>query len=158
MAAKAAFLILVLASLLGGCGVFSANAPRPDAVPAAMPLTADNVSVVRAAVAAAKVRAARPEGREEYVRYARQVYAAAVPSPWAAAATTETALAGAKAGNHVAREYLTVMVYDLQLQAAMEGANLAVEDWRAVYVGSGIMSDAGFTGYAAMSRRGTVLP
>jgi hypothetical protein len=158
MAAKAAFLVVMLTMLLGGCGLFPAKPPETAPVPAAMPLTSDNVGMLRTAVAAAKIKAARPEGRDAYVRYARQVYAASVNSPWSATATTETALASAKAGGDPAREYLTIMVYDLQLQAAMEGASLSAEDWRAVYVGSGIMTDAVFTGYVAMSRGGKVLP
>mgnify|MGYP001191718931 CR=1 FL=1 len=158
MAAKAALLVLILAMLLGGCGTFAAKPSDTAVAPASMPLTADNIATVRASVVAAKARALRPDGRDAYVRYARQVYAAAVPAPWSAAATTETALASAKAGKNTAREYLTIMVYDLQLQTAMEGANLSAEDWQSVYVGSGIMTDAAFTGYAAMSRGGKVLP
>lgn len=157
MSVKAAVLVMLLATLLGGCAL-SAKPSGTAAGPASMPLTTDNVATVRAAVVAAKAKAQRPDGREAYVRYARQVYASAVPAPWSAAATTETALASAKAGKNAAREYLTIMVYDLQLQTAMEGASLSAEDWQAVYVGSGLMTDAAFTGYAAMSRGGKVLP
>jgi hypothetical protein len=156
MAAKAALILLVLATLLGGCGL-SAPGPKTLDGPQSMPLTAENVATVRAGVDRAKATAQKAGSRDEYVRYARQVYAAAV-TPWSAAATTETALASAKAGNVHAREYLTVVVYDAQLQAAMEGVNLSVDDWKAIYVGSGIMTDPVFSRYAAMSRGGKALP
>ena len=160
MAVKAAAaFVIVLTMLLGGCGVFGAKGPAaPTAAPAAMPLTPDNVAMVRAAVAGAKAKAPRADTRDDYVRLARAVYVA----PWAAghnaAATTEVALAQAKAGNQAARDYLTIMVYDIQLLSAMEAASLTPEDWRAVYVGSGVMTDAAFTGYMAMSRSGKVVP
>ena len=115
---------------------------------------------MRASVAGAKAKtkALRAETRDDYVRLARAVYVA----PWAAghnaAATTEVALAQARAGNQAARDYLTVMVYDIQLQTAMEGTSLSAEDWRAVYVGSGIMTEAAYAAYVDMARGGKVLP
>ena len=124
-----------------------------------MPLTADNVARVRAAVAKVKAAATHPTTREAYVRFARTVYVDSwAGNAYAVAATTETALAKAKAGDVAAREYLTIMVYDLPLLATMEGVTLSVEDWRAIYVDSGIMTDAAFSGYAAISRKGKVLP
>ncbi len=158
MAAKAALAILVLTLLLGGCAMFSESRPAPAPTPAAMPLTSDNVGQVRAAVVQAKSAAGHPQAKDDYIRYARLVYAGSLNRQWSPAATTETALAKAKAGDAAAREYLTVMVYDLQLQAAMEGASLSAEDWHDIYVGSGLMSEAGFSGYAAMRRGGRVLP
>ena len=50
------------------------------------------------------------------------------------------------------------MVYDIQLQTAMEGTSLSAEDWRAVYVGSGIMTEAAYAAYVDMARGGKVLP
>jgi hypothetical protein len=123
-----------------------------------MPLTPDTVATVRAAVTAAKLKAPRAVTRDDYVRLARNVYVAPWAGQYAAAATTETALAQAKAGNALAREYLVIMVYDIQLQTAMEGASLSAEDWRAVYVGSGIMTDAAYVSYVEMARGGKVLP
>lgn len=158
MAAKAATALLVMTLLLGGCGALTATAPKAPGASAAMPLTADNVALVRAAVARAKAVAPKPENPDGYVRFARQVYVATFPGQYSAAATTENALASAKAGNDAARQYLTIMVYDIQLHSAMEGASLSAEDWRAVYVGSGLMTDASFSGYAAMTRGGKVLP
>jgi hypothetical protein len=110
------------------------------------------------AVSRVKATAQRPVERDAYTRFARSVYVASWAGSWSVAATTETALAKAKAGDPAARDYLTVMVYDLQLQAAMEGASFSMEDWRAIYVDSGIMTNAAFTGYVAMSRGGKVLP
>ena len=158
MAAKALFLTLALALLLGGCGSLGTKAPTSGAAPTAMPLTPDNVAKVRASVTAAKAKAPRVESRDDYVRLARSVYVASWAGPYNAAATTETALAQAKAGNATAREYLVIMVYDLQLQTAMEGKTLSAEDWQAVYVGSGIMTDAAYAGYVDMARGGKVLP
>ena len=40
----------------------------------------------------------------------------------------------------------------------MEGVGFPAEDWRDIYVASGIMDAATFAGYAAMSRGGKVLP
>ncbi len=155
----ALILIFSLALSLGGCAGFDQGKTAETAkASAAMPLTADNVSMVRAAVAGAKAKAPRAETRDDYVRLARAVYVA----PWAAghnaAATTEVALAQAKAGNQAARDYLTIMVYDIQLQTAMEGTSLSTEDWRAVYVGSGIMTEAAYAAYVDMARGGKVLP
>lgn len=158
VARTAAMAVLVLGLLCGGCGAFSASRQDARQQPAAMELTADNVSRVRAAVAKVKRTAPRPSTREDYVRFARTVYVDSWAGTVAVAATTETALAKAKAGDVAAREYLTVMVYDLPLQAAMEGVSLSVDDWRAVYVGSGIMTDTAFTSYAALTRKGKVLP
>jgi len=158
MAAKTLLTMMILTMLLGGCALVADKTPRTANGPAAMELTADNVGQVRTAVATAKARAAKPEGQGDYVRYARTVYVASWAGRWSAAATTESALAQARAGSDPARQYLTVMVYDIQLLSAMEGASLSAEDWRNVYVGSGIMTDAAFTGYAAMSRCGKVLP
>lgn len=158
MAAKAVGALILMAMLLGGCGLLHDAASRPAAAPAAMTLTPESVASVRTAVTAAKAKALRPESRDDYVRYARTVYVASWANAWSAAATTEVALAQAKAGSGPAREYLTIMVYDIQLHSAMEGVSLTAEDWRGVYVGSGIMTDAAFTGYAAMSRGGKVLP
>ena len=158
MAAKAFLLTLALTLLLGGCGTFGSKPASPGAAPAAMPLTADNVAKVRVSVTAAKVKAPRAESRDDYVRLARNVYVASWAGPYSAAATTETALPQSKAGNAVAREYLVIMVYDIQLQTAMEGTSLSAEDWRAVYVGSGIMTAAAYAGYVEMARGGKVLP
>jgi len=161
MKAQSAFavLLLTLSLSLGGCAMFGQGKSEDKAKgPAAMELTADNVAMVRSAVAGAKAKAPRAETRDDYVRLARAVYVA----PWAAghsaAATTEVAQAQAKAGNQAARDYLTIMVYDIQLQTAMEGMSLSAEDWRAVYVGSGIMTEAAYTAYVDMARGGKVLP
>lgn len=124
----------------------------------AMPLTQENVAMVRAAVAKAKIAAQKPETVEDYLRFARQVYVVSWAGAHAAAATTEAALAAAKTGNDPARQYLTVMVYDIQLQAAMVGAGLSTEEWRTVYVGSGIMTDRAFTAYMTMAKSGRLLP
>jgi len=158
MVARAALALMLLTMLLGGCGLVAEKAPQPTAGPTAMPLTADTVAMVRTAVAAAKVKAPKPDGRDGYTRFARSVYVAAVEPKWSVAATTEVALAQAKAGNVAAREYLTIMVYDIQLLSVMEGVSLSAEDWRAVYVGSGLMSDGVFTGYVALSHGGKVMP
>ena len=158
MAAKALFLTLALALLLGGCGSLGTKAASPGAAPTAMPLTPDNVAKVRASVTAAKAKAPRVESRDDYVRLARSVYVASWAGQYDAAATTETALAQSKAGNSTAREYLVIMVYDIQLQTAMEGKTLSAEDWQAVYVGSGIMTNAAYAGYVDMARGGKVLP
>lgn len=154
----AAMAVLVLSLLCGGCALFSDSRKDVRPQPATMPLTAENVVRVRAAVAKFKATAPHPATRDEYVFFARTVYVDSWAGSYAVAATTETALAKAKAGDVAAREYLTVMVYDLPLLAAMEGVSLSVDDWRAIYVGSGIMTDAAFSGYAAMSRKGKVLP
>ena len=161
MVARAALALLVVTMLCGGCTLFSGSRQQAVQAPAGMPLTEANVCQIRAAVARAKAGAPKPPAnatKDDYLRFARIVYVHAWPTGWAPAATTETALAKAKAGDKVAREYLTIMVYDLQLQAAMEGASLSAEDWRDIYVGSGIMTETVFTGYAAMSRGGKVLP
>ena len=159
MATTKKFLAMVLLTLLlGGCGAGVEKSARTSAGPGAMALTAENVAQVRTAVATAKSRTARPDTQTDYVRYAKSVYVASWAGKWSPAATTESALALAKAGSDPAREYLIIMVYDIQLHSAMEGASLTAEDWRNVYVGSGIMTDAAFTGYAAMSRGGKVLP
>ncbi len=159
MALRMASALLFMTLLLCGCAAFGDKAPAPPAGPQAMPLTADNVAQVRDAVAKAKAAAqARPAAPEDYRAYARQVYVASWTGNWSAAATTDAALALAKAGNDPARQYLTIMVYDIQLRTAMEGTTLTPEDWRAVYVGSGIMSDAAFTGYMSLSRGGKVVP
>lgn len=156
-AVSAVFVLLSL--LLGGCGLFSTSGPgKPAAVPTAMPLTPDHVSMVRAAVARAKAEAPKPEDAVGYRQYVRRVYVGSWTGKWSAAATTDAALGAARAGNDAAREYLTIMVYDIQLQSAMEGVTLSAEDWRAVYVGSGVMTDAAFTGYAALNRNNKVLP
>jgi len=148
---------MVLAMLCGGCTSLATPRPGPATV-AAMPLTEANLAQVRAAVARAKAAAPKPADKDAYVRFARQVYVTSWTGSWSAAATTETAMAKAKAGDAIAREYLTVVVYDLPLQAAMEGVSLSAEDWRDIYVGSGIMNDAVFACYAALSRGGKVLP
>ena len=152
-------LALSLSMTLGGCALLGQGKTEEQAKsPAAMPLTADNVTMVRAAVAGAKAKAPRAETRDDYVRLARSVYVAPWAGQYNAAATTETALAQSKAGNSTAREYLVIMVYDIQLQTAMEGKTLSAEDWQAVYVGSGIMTNAAYAGYVDMARGGKVLP
>ncbi|UJX39413.1 hypothetical protein K9F62_11805 [Desulfovibrio sp. JY] len=160
MARRALTAFLVLSTLLlGGCGLFSGTGPAKEpAAPAAMPLTEDNVAMVRIEVARAKATAPKPNDSDAYRRYARQVYVASWAGKWSAAATTDAALAAARAGSDPAREYLTIMVYDIQLTSAMEGVTLSPEDWRAVYVGAGVMTDAVFTGYAALSRNNKVMP
>lgn len=158
MTVKAAWAVLLLTLLLGGCGAFGSRPADPAVAPLAMPLGKDTVASVRVAVTAAKAKAPRAETRDDYVRLARSVYVASWAGQYSAAATTEVALAQAKAGSAIAREYLVIMVYDLQLQTAMEGASLSAEDWRAIYVGSGIMTDAAYCGYVDMARRGKVLP
>ncbi|EFL49891.1 conserved hypothetical protein [Solidesulfovibrio fructosivorans JJ]] len=160
MARTALTAFLVLSTLLlGGCGLFSGTRPagKPTA-PAAMPLTEDNVAMVRAAVTKAKAAAPKPEDPDAYRRYARQVYVGSWTGNWSAQATTDAALAAARTGSDPAREYLTIMVYDIQLTSAMEGVALSPEDWRAVYVGAGVMTDAAFTRYAALSRNNKVMP
>ena len=161
MTAKAALAIatLSLTLLLGGCGLLGpGKSAAPAPATAAMPLTTDNVGMVRLAVANAKAKAQKAETRDEYLRLARNVYVASWAGRYDAAATTEIALAQAKAGNQPARDYLVIMVYDIQLQTAMEGSSLSAEDWRAVYVGSGIMTDAVYRAYVDMARGGKVLP
>ena len=158
MVAKAALAILALTLLLGGCGGMSAKSSAPVAATKAMPLTSDAVAAVRAKVTAAKAKAGKVETRDDYVRLARNVYVAPWAGEYSAAVTTEAALVQAKAGSPVAREYLVIMVYDIQLQTAMEGTSLSAEDWRAVYVGSGIMSDAAYDAYVKMARGNKVLP
>ena len=156
--AAAAFVVL-LTMLLGGCGSFGAKGSATStAAPAVMPLTPENVAMVRAAVTKAKASAPRPVDSDGYRRYARQVYVDSWARGWSAAATTDAALAAAKSGNGSAREYLSVVVYDVQLTSVMEGVTLSSEDWRAVYVGSGVMTEAAFTRYAALSRDNKVLP
>ncbi|KHK02538.1 hypothetical protein [Desulfovibrio sp. TomC] len=158
MVAKAALAILALTLLLGGCGGLSAKSGAPVAPSKAMPLTSETVAAVRAKVTAAKAKAGKAETRDDYVRLARNVYVAPWAGEYSAAATTEAALAQARSGSPVAREYLVIMVYDIQLQTAMEGTSLSTEDWRAVYVGSGIMSDAAYVAYVDMARGNKVLP
>jgi hypothetical protein len=158
MTLKTASALLVMTLLLGGCGMFAAKPQTSRAAPAAMPLTSDNVAHVRDAVTKAKASQAKPLAPEEYQAYARRVYVASWSGEHSAAATTDAALALAEAGNDPARQYLTIMVYDIQLLSAMEAASLSPEDWRAVYVGSGIMTDAAFAGYMTMSRAGKVVP
>lgn len=158
MAAKAVLATLVLTLLLGGCSLLGSKTADPAAAPAAMPLTPDNVAKVRASVTAAKAKAPRPESRDDYARLARTVYVAPWAGQYSAAATTEAALAQSKAGSSTAREYLGIVVYDIQLQTAMEGRSLSAEDWRAVYVGSGIMTEAAYAGYVERARGGKVLP
>lgn len=158
MARVTASALLVMTLVLGGCALFDAKSPKAPLAPQAMPLTADNVAHLRDAVAKAKAAMPKPVAPEAYRAYAARVYVASWTGEWSAAATTDAALALAKAGNDPARQYLTIMVYDIQLLSAMEGANLSAEDWRAVYVGSGIMTDAAFTGYAAINRAGKVIP
>lgn len=156
MAARAAIVLMLLALVCGGC---AASHTQPGAAPqAAMPLTGPHLSQLRAALAQAKAHAPKPVGKDDYVRYARQVYVASWTGDWSAAATTAVALDKAKSGDALAREYLTLVVYDLPLQAAMEGVGFPAEDWRDIYVASGIMDAATFSGYAAMSRGGKVLP
>lgn len=158
MAARAAFVLGVLTLLLGGCGFLSHHASKAPVGDEAMPLTSENVSRLRQAVDRAKAVAPRPAGRNDSIRYARTVYAAAVPVPWSAAATTEAALVSAGTGNEAARQYLAVMVYDLQLQTVMAGESLGDDDWQAVYVGSGLMTEPVFRRYAALGRNRSSLP
>jgi len=150
-------LAVLLAMACGGCSWSSGHRTVAPQV-TAMPLTAANIGRVRLAVAQAKAAAPRATDRDAIVRYARQVYVASWAGQWSAAATTETAMAKARAGDPMAREYLTVVVYDLPLQTAMEGISLSAEDWRDIYVGSGIMDDAVFATYAARRRGGKILP
>jgi AhpD family alkylhydroperoxidase len=146
MAARAAVWAVVIMTLLcGGCA-FPA--------PVGMLLRADGhaadqgqcgeVAAVRDPGQDASCQAAAADSKDAYVRFARQVYVRSWSEAWSPAATTETALALAKAGDPAAREYLTIMVYDLQLQSAMEGVSLTAEDWHDIYVGSGIMTEAVF--------------
>lgn len=158
MARNMASALLIVTLVLGGCAMFAAKAPQAPSAPQAMPLTVDNVAHVRDAVAQAKATMPKPVVPSAYKAYAKRVYVDSWSGPWTAAATTDVALAEAKAGSDPARQYLTIMVYDIQLLSAMEGANLSTEDWRDVYVGSGIMTDAAFTGYAAITRAGKVIP
>lgn len=162
MAMRAAVLTVVIMTLLSsGCAFFSGADRAVAPASTAMPLTKDNVDTLRLSVARAKAQVPKPaatDSRNAYLRFARQVYVHSWIGPWSPAATTETALAKAKAGETAAREYLTIMVYDLQLQSAMEGVSLSAEDWHDIYVGSGIMTEAVFANYAAMSRAGKVLP
>ncbi|MEL7640064.1 MAG: hypothetical protein AAGU21_10525 [Solidesulfovibrio sp.] len=158
MALRLSSALLAMTLFLGGCAMFAGPSPTAPAAPKAMPLTAENVAQVRDAVAKAKAAQPRPETADAYKAYARRVYVDSWTGQWSPAATTDTALALAKAGSDPARQYLTIMVYDIQLRSAMEGTSLAAEDWRAVYVGSGIMTDAAFTGYMAMNRAGKVIP
>ncbi|WP_428565399.1 MAG: hypothetical protein ACP59X_04245 [Solidesulfovibrio sp. DCME] len=158
MALRLASALLAITLFLGGCALFGSKAPDAPAAPKAMPLTAENVAQVRDAVAKAKAVQPMPQAPEAYKAYARRVYVDSWTGPWSPAATTDTALALAKAGSDPARQYLTIMVYDIQLRSAMEGTTLSAEDWRAVYVGSGIMTEAAFCGYVAMSRAGKVIP
>jgi pectin methylesterase-like acyl-CoA thioesterase len=158
MTAKMATAFLLLTLFLSGCVSHDATAPKAAADPAAMPLSAENVGQVRAAVAKAKAAAPKPDTPDGYVRFARQVYVASCPAGYSPAATTDAALAAAKAGSDAARQYLAIMVYDIQLHSAMEGTSLSADDWRAVYVGSGLMSERAYASYAALARGGKVLP
>lgn len=159
MTAKGAVaLAAVLAMLCGGCAFFSGPRSAPPKI-SAMPLTQANIGRVRAAVVRAKTVAPSPADANAAVRYARQVYVASwTGGEWSAAATTEAAMAKARAGDAAAREYLTLVVYDLPLQAAMTGVGFSAGDWRDIYVDSGIMDDAVFAGYAARRRGGKILP
>lgn len=156
MAARLAVVLMLLLLVCGGCA--ASHPSTGTAEPAAMPFTGPNLARVRAAVAQSKATAPKPVRKDDYIGFARQVYVASWAGQWSAAATTAAALAKAKSGDAQAREYLTIVVYDLPLQAAMEGVGFLAEDWRDIYVGSGIMDEATFAGYAAMSRGGKVLP
>lgn len=150
--------LLVLTLLLGGCGMFSTSAPPPPAAPEAMPLTEANVDAVRSAVAKAKSQTSRPAAPGDYEAYVRRVYVAPWTGHWSAAATTEAALAQAGHGSALARQYLAIMVYDVQLLSVMEGASLSTGQWRDVYVRSGVMSENAYSGYVAMNQGRRALP
>lgn len=135
---------ILAAGLFLGCSFFAAKAPPTPPPPAVMPMTAPAVSDCLTRVQAAKAAQPRPGTLEEYVRYVAAVYVEPVRSRYAVAETMETAVRQAAAGDPQAQRLLAGTVRDVQLQAAMGGRTFTVDQWREIYLRSGLLNQDTF--------------
>lgn len=136
---------MVAAGLFLGCSFFAAKEPPAPPPPAVMPLTDPAVSEVLARVQAAKAGQRRPEGIEEYIRYTAAAYVEPIRSRYAVAETVDAAVDQAARGNPQAGRFLAGTVRDVQLLAAMEGRTFTVDQWREIYVRSGLLTQDTFS-------------
>lgn len=136
---------LAMAGLFLGCSFFAAKQPPAPPPPAVMPMTDAAVSEVLARVDAAKASQRRPEGLEEYIRYAAAAYVEPIRSRYAVAETVDAAVSTAARGDVQAGRFLAGTVRDVQLLAAMEGRTFTVDQWGEIYVRSGLMTHDTFS-------------
>jgi|GEM_PF-1603043 len=135
---------MVVAGLFLGCTFFTAKEPPAPPPPAVMPMTAPAVSECLSRVQAAKAAQPRPETLDDFVRYVAAAYVEPVRSRYAVAETMETAVRLSAAGNAQAQRFLAATVRDVQLQAAMGGRTFSVDQWREIYLRSGLLNQDTF--------------
>ena len=140
----AALAAILVAGLVLGCTFFAAKEPPTPPPPAVMPMTGQAVSECLSRVQAAKSAQARPETLDDFVRYVAAAYVEPVRSRYAVAETMETAVRLAAAGDAQAQRLLAGTVRDVQLQAAMAGRTFTVDQWREIYLRSGLLNEATF--------------
>jgi len=119
------------------------KAPAPPSGPAFMPLTMENARACVAVILQAKERMERPRGKDGFIRYAAAVYVAPLRGRWLVRETVAIALTQRKT-NPAAETFLKCTVYDLLLTAALTGESFTSEEWREIYVRSGVMDAASF--------------
>ncbi|NDY56383.1 hypothetical protein G3N56_06450 [Desulfovibrio sulfodismutans] len=135
---------IVVAGLFLGCTFFSAKEPPAPPPPAVMPMTPAAVSDCLSRVQTAKAAQPRPESLDDFVRYVAAAYVEPVRSRYAVAETMETAVRLSAAGNAQAQRFLAATVRDVQLQAAMGGRTFSVDQWREIYLRSGLLNQDTF--------------
>ncbi len=131
---------LVVAGLFLGCTFFASKEPAAPPPPSVMSMTDPAVSELLGRVETAKASQRRPEGFEEYVRYVATVYVEPIRLRYAVAETVDAAVRQADLGDAPAGRFLAGTVRDVQLLAAMEGRTFTVDQWREIYVRSGLMA------------------
>ncbi|MEF3698309.1 hypothetical protein [Desulfolutivibrio sp.] len=139
-----ALVAIVVAGLFLGCTFFTAKEPPAPPPPAVTPMTDAAVSECLSRVQAAKAAQPRPETLDDFVRYVAAVYVEPVRSRYAVAETMETAVRLSAAGNAQAQRFLAATVRDVQLQAAMGGRTFTVDQWREIYLRSGLLNQETF--------------
>ncbi len=140
MNVKKLFLCIAAMIFLAAC---ADKAPAPPPGPALMPLTMQNAEACEAAVGQAKERLTPPRGKDDFIRYAAAAYVAPLRGKWLVRETVAAALAQRET-NPAAEEFLKCAAYDLQLTAALSGETFTSEEWRDIYVRSGLMDAASF--------------
>ena len=106
-----------------------------------MPLTMENARACATAVERAKAPLGGPGesgGKDAFLRYMAAAYAAPLRGRWLIPQTVAEAFSQ-RNGNPAAVETLKILVYDPRLTAALTGQNFTMDEWREMYIKSGLM-------------------